>query len=135
MCVFVCVYVYIYIYITYLFTYLLRGAESFLRSSPAFSQSRNSLHFMEPEFTSARHPFLSSASSIQSILSHPTSWRYILILFSYIRLDLPSGLFPSGFPTKNLYATLLSTIRATCSAHLILLDMITRTILVRSTHY
>jgi hypothetical protein len=36
-------------------------------------------------------------------------------------LDLPSGLFPSGFPTKTLYKPPLP-IRATCTAHLILLD-------------
>jgi hypothetical protein len=45
-------------------------------------------------------------------------------------LRLPSGLFPSGFPTKTLYTPLLFPIRATCPAHLILLSFITRTILV-----
>ena len=79
--------------------------------------------------TSVRHQSLSWASPNQSIYPHPPSWKSILILSTYLRLDLPSGLFPSGFPTKTLYTPLSSPIRATCSAHLILLDFITRTIL------
>ena len=60
---------------------------------------------------------------------HPTSWRSILILSSHLRQGLPRFLFPRGFPTKTLCTSLISPIRATCSAHLILLDVITRTIL------
>ena len=45
-----------------------------------------------------------------------------------VSLGLPSGLFPSGFPTKTLYKPLLSPILAICTSHLIPLDMITRTI-------
>ena len=80
-------------------------------------------------FTSARHLSLSWASSIQSVSPHPTSSRSTLILSSHLPLGLPSGLFPSGFPTKTLHTPLLSPIRSTCPVHLILLDMITRTIL------
>ena len=53
--------------------------------------------------TSIRHMSLSSASPIQSIYPHPTSWRSILILSIHLCLGLPSGLLPSGFPTKTLY--------------------------------
>ena len=79
--------------------------------------------------TSVRHLSLSWASPIQSIYPHPTSWRSILLLYTHLRLGLPSGLFPSGFPTKTLYTSLSSLISATCPAHPILLDFITRTIL------
>ena len=77
--------------------------------------------------TSVRHLSLSWTSPIQSIYPHPTSWRSVLILSTHIRLCLPSILLPSGFPTKNLYSSFSSSIRATCPAHLILLDFIIRT--------
>jgi hypothetical protein len=51
---------------------------------------------------------------------HPISPRSILIFFTYPRLGLPSCLFPSDFPTNNLYASFFSKIIAKCSAYFIL---------------
>ena len=96
-----------------------------VKKFPAFHGTRRFITAL----TSVRHLSLFWASSIQSIPPHPTSWRYILILSSHLRLGLPSDLLPSGFPNKTLYTTLSSTIRATCPANLIFLDFITRTIL------
>ena len=96
-----------------------------VKKFPAFYGTRRFI----TAFTSARHLPISWAISIQSIPPHLTSWRSILILSSHLRLSLPSCLFPSGFRTKTLYTPLLSPIRATYPAHLILLDLITRTIL------
>jgi hypothetical protein len=80
-------------------------------------------------FTRALHWSLPWARSIQSILSYPVSLRSTLILSTHLRLGLPSGFFPCGFPTNILYAFLVSPIRATCPAHLILLDKINLIIL------
>ena len=96
-----------------------------VKKFPAFHGTRRFITAL----TSFRHLSLSWASPIQSIYSHSTSWRSILILSTHLLLGLPSGLFPSGFPNKTLYTPLSSPIRATYPAHLILLDFITRTIL------
>ena len=120
---------------TYLLTYLLTPwcrvllekvtDLQLVKKFPEFYGTRKFITALK----SVRHLSLSWASPIQSIYPHPTSWRYILILSTHLRLGPPSGLLPSGFPTKTLYTTLSSPIRATYLAHLILLDFITRTIL------
>jgi hypothetical protein len=72
--------------------------------------------------TRALHWSLSWARWIQLVWPHPTFVTSILVLFSRQRLGLASGLFPSHFPTRNLYAFLFFPILATCSAHLSFLD-------------
>jgi hypothetical protein len=121
--------------ITYFLTYLLTPCSRVLlkkltgfqlvKKDPAFYGTRRFI----TTFASARHLSLSWASSIQSILPYPISWRSTLILSSNLLLGIPSRLFPSGFLTKTLYTPLLSPIPATCPAHLILLDFIIWTIL------
>ena len=63
---------------------------------PAFHGTRRFITAL----TSVRHLSLSWASPIQSIYPHPTSWRSILILYTHLRLGLPSGLLPSSFPPR-----------------------------------
>jgi hypothetical protein len=100
-----------------------------LKNFPAFHGTRG----FNTVYTRALHWSLSWALSIQSTPSHPISLvRYILILSTYLRLSLPSGLFPSGFPTNILWAFLFSPIRATYPTPLIHLDLITLIILLRS---
>ena len=72
-----------------------------VKKFPAFYRTQR---FIITAFTSARHLSLSWARSIQSMPTHPTSWRSILISSSHPRQGLPSGLFPSCFLTKTSYA-------------------------------
>jgi hypothetical protein len=98
------------------------------------SYSRTSQHFTEPQGLLPSSQEASTCSYPEPYHSSPLhpfliSLRAILILSTHLRLGLPSGLFPSGFPTNILYVFLLSPIRATFTAYLILLDSIILTIL------
>jgi len=95
-----------------------------------FSDSQNSMHFMEPEgsLLHSQDPTTSSYSEPEKstpCTPHPTSRIPILILPSHLRLSLSSGLFPLGFPNNALYAPLLSTTRVAFPTHLIRLDILT----------
>jgi hypothetical protein len=76
-------------------------------------------------FTRAHNWSLSGVRCLQSTLSYPIYLRSILILSSYLCLHLPSGFFPSGFPTKILYRSLISPMHVTYPTNHILLDLIT----------
>jgi len=131
-------------FLTYLFTYLIPYLLIYIftqcsrvlremitgfkvvKNFPAFYGTRKFI----TAFTTAYNLSIPLARSIQSTPSHRISWRSILTLLFHLCLSLPSGIFPSGFTTKILSTPLLSPIRATCPAHLILLDFITRKVLI-----
>jgi hypothetical protein len=69
-------------------------------------------------------PLAPTLSQIQSIPPHFIPLRVIFILPFHLRLGLPSGLFPSGYPTKFLYPFLFPPTCTMCFARLILLDFI-----------
>jgi hypothetical protein len=57
-------------------------------------------------------PLVTILSQMNPVL-YSISLRSILILSSYLHLGLPTHLFPSGFPTKTLYAFHFFSMHAT----------------------
>ena len=98
--VWVCIYMHIYILTAWCRVHLeqLTGLQ-LVKKFPAFHGTPKFITAL----TSIRHLSISWVSPIQSIYPHPTAWRSILLLYTHLCLGLPSGLFPSGFPTKTLY--------------------------------
>ena len=117
----------------YILTYLLHLAGRRTREVTRFSAEqeiplilwKHKVHYRVYKFPPPI-PLLSQINPVHA--PHPTSWRYISILSSHLLLGLPGGFFPPVFPTKTLYAALLSPICATCTPHLILRSLITSVI-------
>ena len=113
--------------ITYLLTYSKEQSPSW--EAYRFSASQEIHHILwNPKVPHCTHkcpPPVLILSQYEP--DHTTTSHFLKIHINIIPfLRLPSGLFPSGFVTKTLHTPLLSPIRATCPAHLILLDFITR---------
>jgi len=71
-------------------------------------------------------PLVPTLCQIHPIHTIPSYFvRFILILLSN-HLVLPSGLLTSDLHIKTVYEFLFSQTRATCPAHLILLDLMSR---------
>ena len=105
-------------------TYLLHGAAS--QETPRISRNPK-VHYR----THKRPPTVPILGQPNPVYIHTS--HHLQIHPNIIHPSTPRSpqWSPSyGFPTKNLYIPHSSLIRATCPAHLILLDFITRTILV-----
>jgi hypothetical protein len=70
------------------------------------------------------NPILSQVNPFHTPPPQLISLSSILIPFSHLRLGLPSGLFPSGIPTKTLCSFLYSSMRVTCPTQQVLLYLI-----------
>ena len=93
-------------------------ANRFLvKKFPAFYATRR---FITP-LTKTRHLSLFLATTIQTMPPYPNVWRSTLVLSFHLQLGF------SHVYHQNLYAHLFVT-RATCTAHLMFLDFITRVI-------
>jgi len=53
----------------------------------------------------------------------------------HLCLGFPSEFFPSSFPTTIMYEFVTSSMRSSCSDHLVLLHLINLTTLMKNTQY
>jgi len=81
-----------------------------VKKSPTFMEPAGSLMNSKKE---VNVPILSQINPVKA--PYPTPWRSIVILLYHLHLNLQSGLFPSGFPTKNPVCT--SSLSHMCHIH------------------
>jgi len=103
-------------WLTYLLTYLLTHS---MEQSPSWeanwfvASQEIPRTLWNPKVHHQIHKCPPSVPILSQLLPVSTH-SYFLILSSHLRLGLPNGLFPSGFPTRTLCTPLPSPIRATC---------------------
>jgi hypothetical protein len=117
-------------YIMYLLTYSMEQSPSWEAKSFSAGQEISCI-LWNPKVHYRIHKCQVTARILSHIDPIHTPSSHFLKIHHNIIIPLTPGSskwsLPSGFPTKILY-TLLSPLRVTCPAHLILLDLITRTI-------
>lgn len=98
--------------------------HNYLRETKISSGSQDIISMLRKPKASNMHnslqrvPVISQINPVQAF--HLISMRKILILFLDIELDLSRGLSPRTLPTKTLYASFSSTVRATGKFQLML---------------
>jgi hypothetical protein len=88
------------------------GHNPVSESNSTQKQARNRQHFTKTKGLSqwSQAAFTGHYLDVVGSNAHPSnlnSLRSILILYPYLHLGRPSGLFPSGFSTKILYSFLI----------------------------
>jgi hypothetical protein len=87
--------------LTYWLTYYMEQSLSWEANRFSASQEITSILWNpKVHYRIHRRPQLVPILS-QSMPSHPTSWKSVLILFSHLCVGLPNDLFPSDFPAKS----------------------------------